>query len=171
MTIIDVWFLRYGAWQTEFFVILDHFLPFYPPNNLKNQNFEKMKKSTRDIILHMCTINDNHWCMVPEIRSVTDRIFCNFGPFLPFHPLKNPNNQNFETWKNLQEISPFYKSVPKIKIIWCMVPEIWNETDRIFCHSGLLFALLPHSVHQGINPPQNITPFFLARSPLNLQTL
>ena len=43
------------------FVILDHFLPFYPPNNLKNQNFEKMKKTSGDIIvLHMCTINDIH---------------------------------------------------------------------------------------------------------------
>ena len=29
---------------TKFFVILDHFLPFYLPNNLKNQTFEKMKK-------------------------------------------------------------------------------------------------------------------------------
>ena len=27
----DVWFLRYGVQQTEFFLILDHFLPFYPP--------------------------------------------------------------------------------------------------------------------------------------------
>ena len=61
MAIIDLWFLRYGAWQTEVFVILDSFLPFYPSNNLKNQNFEKMKKTPRDIIiLHMCTINDNH---------------------------------------------------------------------------------------------------------------
>ena len=40
----DVWFLRYGAWQTESFLILDHFLPFYPTNNLKNKYFEKMKK-------------------------------------------------------------------------------------------------------------------------------
>ena len=31
----DVWFLRYWMWQTEF-VILDHFLPFYPTNNRKN---------------------------------------------------------------------------------------------------------------------------------------
>ena len=29
--------------RTEFFVILDHFLPLYPPNNPRNQN-----------------INDNH---------------------------------------------------------------------------------------------------------------
>ena len=57
----DIWFLRYGAWQTEFFVILDFFLPFYTPNNPKNQNFEKLKKMPWDIIiLNMCTINDNH---------------------------------------------------------------------------------------------------------------
>ena len=35
-------------WDTEFFFILDHFLPFKPPNNLKNQNFEKMKKKKKD---------------------------------------------------------------------------------------------------------------------------
>ena len=28
-------------------------------------------------------------------------------------------------------------------IIWCMVPETWSTTDRIFCHPGLFFALLP----------------------------
>ena len=42
----DVWFLRYGARQTEFFVILNHYLPFYcPPNDPKNQNFEKNEKN------------------------------------------------------------------------------------------------------------------------------
>ena len=71
----DVWFLRYGAWQTKCLVILDYFLHFYPSNNIildrslsfyslnnpKNQNFEKMKTAPRDtIILHKCTINDNH---------------------------------------------------------------------------------------------------------------
>ena len=34
------------------------FLPFDPPNNPKNQNFEKMKQTPGDIIiLHMSTIN------------------------------------------------------------------------------------------------------------------
>ena len=41
----DVWFLRYGARQIEFFVILGHFLPFYPTNNRKNQ-FRKIGKIT-----------------------------------------------------------------------------------------------------------------------------
>ena len=36
----DVWFLRYGIRQAEFFVILGHFLPFQPPDNPQNQNFK-----------------------------------------------------------------------------------------------------------------------------------
>ena len=49
----DVWILRYGAQQTEFFIVLGYFLPFYPSNSWENQNFEKMKKMPRDnIILH-----------------------------------------------------------------------------------------------------------------------
>ena len=57
----DAWFLRYRTRQVEFFVILDYSLHFYPLNNPENQNFEKMKKIPGDIIiLHMCTINQNH---------------------------------------------------------------------------------------------------------------
>ena len=84
----DVWFLRYGAWQTEFFVTLDCFFPFYPPNNTENQNFEKMKKAPGDIIiLHMCTKNHNHM-MYSSWDTEWDRqiflafctIFCTFIP-------------------------------------------------------------------------------------------
>ena len=44
--------------RQNFFVILGHFLSFYPSNNPKNQNFEKMKKTPGVInVLHMCTKN------------------------------------------------------------------------------------------------------------------
>ena len=46
----DVWFLRYGVRQTKCFVIMGHFMLFYPTNNLQNQNFEKMKKLHGNII-------------------------------------------------------------------------------------------------------------------------
>ena len=49
------------ARQTKFFVILVHFLAFDPPNNLKNQSFEKIKKTPEDIIiLHLQSTNDDH---------------------------------------------------------------------------------------------------------------
>ena len=50
-TCVHLWFLRYGAQQAEFFVILDYFLPFCPLKNLQNQNFEKMKKIIGDIFI------------------------------------------------------------------------------------------------------------------------
>ena len=54
--------MRYRVRQTEFLVILSHFLPFYSPlNNPENQNFEKIKKAPGYvIILHMCIKNENH---------------------------------------------------------------------------------------------------------------
>ena len=63
MTLI---FLRYEARQTEFFVILGYFLPFYPTNNLKDLNFENMKKKKKKknsgdtIILYKGTKNHDH---------------------------------------------------------------------------------------------------------------
>ena len=46
----NVQFLWYRLRQTEFFIILGHFLPFYPTNNPHNQNFAKLKKTPRYII-------------------------------------------------------------------------------------------------------------------------
>ena len=63
------------------------------------------------------------------------------GHFLPFHSPKNQKDQHFEKMEKLLEVSWFYRCVPKITIIRCNVPEIWSETDRIFCHFGPFFAL------------------------------
>ena len=83
----DVWFLRYEAWQTEFFITLNHFLSFCPPKNPKNQNFLKMKRPENIITLHMCTINDNHitygfWDMKHDRQNFLSlwTIFCPFTP-------------------------------------------------------------------------------------------
>ena len=57
--------MLYGSWDTkcdtEFFLILDHFLPFYLLTTQKIKNLKKFKEKPGDvIILHTCTINDNH---------------------------------------------------------------------------------------------------------------
>ena len=35
------------------------------------------------------------WYMIPEILSITDRVFSHFGPFFGLSPPSNPENQNF----------------------------------------------------------------------------
>ena len=53
--------------------------------------------------------------------------------------------KNSKKWKKLKGISSFYTSVPKIKIIGYIVPEIWHVTDVIIMfHFWLFFALLIH---------------------------
>ena len=46
-------------------------------------------------------------------------------------------------WKKCPEILPLQTHVQKMTVIWCMVPEISSATDKLFCHFGLFFALLP----------------------------
>ena len=73
-------------------VIIFHFgpfLPFYPPNNPKNQTFTKMKKLHGDfIILHNYTKNHDHMpYTVPETWHVTDVIVIfHFGQFFAHLP-------------------------------------------------------------------------------------
>ena len=85
----------YGSWDINcnrqiFFVILGHFLPFYPPplppfppNSLKNE-----KETWRYIILHKCTkTRDHRLYIVPEIWCVTDVIVIfHFGLFFSLLP-------------------------------------------------------------------------------------
>ena len=86
----DVWFLRYEVWQTEFLVILDCFLSFYPINNSKNQNFEKLKKTHGDIIiLHKCTKNHDHmlYCSSDMACNRCNCYFSFWATFCPFTSL------------------------------------------------------------------------------------
>ena len=55
--------------------------------------------------------------------------------FLPFYPLKAPKIKILKNEKIC--------CVPKVTIIWYIVPQIWSATDIIFCHYGPFFALFP----------------------------
>ena len=122
--------MMYGSWNTEhnrhFFIILDQFLPFYPPNNPENLNFEKMKKTPGDIIiLHKSTITDNHmmydsWDMKHSRQNLLFwAIFCPFT-FLTIGKIKI-----LKKWKKCLEKTSFYTGTPKIMIICYTFPEIW----------------------------------------------
>ena len=77
-----------GSWDMvpnrQFFLILETICcpspPPSPTNNPKNQNFENIKNIPGDIvILHMCTVNENHMIYGSwDIKHDTE-FFCHFG--------------------------------------------------------------------------------------------
>ena len=122
------------------------FLPYNP----KNQNFEKMKKLPRDmIILHMCTINDNHMMYGSwDMEHNRQNFFSFWTVFWPFYPHNNPENQNFKKLKKTPgDIIILHmcaiNDIWMYSIIGCMVPDILSTTDRFFCHFVPFFLLLP----------------------------
>ena len=68
-------------------------------------------------------------------------MFVILSHFLPFYPTNKSKNQNFEKMINFVKLS-FYICLPRMTIIWCMVPEIWSTTGKIFSHFGPFFVLL-----------------------------
>ena len=165
-----IWCMAPEIWSMTD-MIFCHFGPFFaflpspsppppplpsPPNNPKNQHFEKKKKNLVILSFYTCAPQMTIiWCTVSEIRSMTDMIFCHFGPFFAFlpspsppppplpSPPNNPKNQHFEKKKKNLVILSFYTCAPQMTIIWCTVSEIRSMTDKIFCHFGLFFAILP----------------------------
>ena len=64
-TSLDIW----SAPDRTFLLSSATFLPFHPPNSLKNENLKKIKKTPVDIILHKCTKNHDH--MIHCSRDMT----------------------------------------------------------------------------------------------------
>ena len=80
----EVWFLRYGPQRTEFFVILDHFLPFYTLTTQKIIILKKMKKNIWRYT-HFKHVYPKSWLYVTfflRLRCVMNVIFTfHFGLF------------------------------------------------------------------------------------------
>ena len=149
MTII--WCMVPGIWSvTEFFVILDRFLPFCPPNNPKSQSFEeekkkKKKKSGDIIILDMCMINANHMMHMMygswDMKCDRQKFLSFWTVFCHFTAVTTGKIKILKNWKKcLKILSSFYTCMA---IKWCMVPEILSAIHRFFCHFGLFFVILP----------------------------
>ena len=120
--------MRYSFWDTLWDRIYCHFGSFFfllnplpPPNNPENQNLEKMKKASRDvIILNLC----NKCMMYAYSDMECDRhnflsfqaIFCSFAPLLTSKIKKNCK-------KTPEDIILLHLYII-IKITWCMGSEI-----------------------------------------------
>ena len=138
----NMWFLKYEMQQTEFFVILGNFLPFY----LLTTKFWKNEKTLGDIIiLRMCTIHDNHMMYGSWDMERDGQYFLSFWTvFCSFTPLTTRKIKLLKKWKKNLTMSSFYTNVPKIMIICYTIPEIQCMTDVILIfYFGLFFTLLP----------------------------
>ena len=90
----EVQFLRYGVRQF-FLVIFGHFLPLFSPlpNNPENQNFEKMKKASGDvIILNLSNNKHNHMMYAYSDMECNRQFFFNFRSCFALLP-------QYWTWK------------------------------------------------------------------------
>ena len=130
------------------------FCPFTSPKDLENENFEKTRKKPGEIvILHMCTINDNHMIYGSWDINCNRQIFLSsWAIFCLFTHLTARKMEISKKWIKSLEISSLYTSVPKFIIIGYAVPEIWYVTYVIVVfHLGRFFALLPPKEPKGYN--------------------
>ena len=137
--------MMYGSWDMErnrqdFLSFWTDFCPFTPYGPRKSKFLKHQKKTGRYY----------HFTNVYHKRQSYDVLFLRYGlqrtesfaffAFLPPPPPLTTRKINiFKEWKKVLKIS-FYICVPKMTIIWCMVPEILSA--KIFCHFELFFALL-----------------------------
>ena len=102
-----------------------------------------MRKLAGDIItLHRCTKNQDHMMYASWDMECDRHDFVIQGHFLPLNPLIT---QKIKFLEKCLGISSFHSCVPKMTIIWCMVPEIGSMTDNIFCHLWTIFSFYPNS--------------------------
>ena len=143
-----IWCMIPEIWSTTdriFFSFWTIFCPFTPPtpsDNPENQNFEKMKIAPGDIIiLHKCTINDNHMIYGSwDIKCNRQLFLSSLVIFYPFTPLK-PKKRKYQKIEKKQNTCRYH--VPKTMIIGYTVAEIWCVPDVIIFHFDLFFTLSP----------------------------
>ena len=126
-------FLRYKVQRTELFVILGHRLPFDPPNNPKNQNFEKIKK------------NASRYYHFPLVYHKW-----RYASFLRFRArqTENPGKSNFEkneknSWRYCHFTHEYHKWRTINEDHMMYDSEILSQSDKIFTRFGPFFTHLP----------------------------
>ena len=131
----------YSSWDVEHnilkLVILGHFLLFYQKRTQKIKILKKLKHCWRYHHYSCVPKITIIWFTVSRYKMRQTELFVILDHFLSFYQYTNiPNNIKNKNCgkmrKKILEILPLYTCVPYIKIIWCMVPEIWSVMDRIF---------------------------------------
>ena len=94
--------MRYSSWDKEWDRIICHFGPFFAllhslPNNPENQNFQKMKKASGDvIILNLCNKKHDHMMYAySDMECLHRHNFCHFRPLFAILPHYWPRKLKF----------------------------------------------------------------------------
>ena len=107
-----------------------------------------------DIILHLCTTNDNHvvWFLIYQARQT--EFFVILGYFLSFYPSNNPENQILKKWKKFLEILSFTQVYHKWQSydIWLLRYQL-QQTD--FLSSLVMFCPFTPLTAPKMKIPQN----------------
>ena len=102
----------YSSWYIECdrlkSVILGHFLPFYPPKNLKDQNFEKNEKSCQRYYHFTHLYQKYNHLMYGSWDIEWDKNFFSLLPFTTTWKIKI-----LKKWKKHLVMASFYTCVPK----------------------------------------------------------
>ena len=156
--------IMHGSWDTEhdrqFFVILDHFLPFYPPNNPKNEKNWKNKKMPADIILHKCTKNQDHMAFCPFTPLQTQKMpgdiiilqVCikNYD-YMMYGPWDMVRNRWMDRWTDCQEIHAWFQCPTGFKLTYLdsgntihfsiFTMQIFPPTQKLWYQSIMQFLI------------------------------
>ena len=111
------------------------FTPLPPPSPLRTQrikSLKKWKKSARDIIvLHKCTINDNHMIYGSwDINCNRQIFFVILGHFWSFYPPNSPKNDSIRKMKTPGDIIILHEGTKthnhRLQCSWDMVRDGCN---------------------------------------------
>ena len=120
--IILIWLIVTKKWCAHQYTLFRPLFTLSTLFGLKNQNFWKIKELTGDInILHQCTKNHNHMIFNSQnMMWIALQVILGHLCLLPnFWPKKS---KFLKKRKKHLDISSFYTCIPKITIIWCIVP-------------------------------------------------
>ena len=138
----DVWFLRYGACRTEFFVILDCFCTSTTPKSWNIKILKNWKTLGDIIVLHMCTIDNNHMIYGSWDIELTD-FFVIFLPFASLSMVYTFESQGRGRQKNDRKTSGY--SLLSRGTVFFSTPALVSALKEFFvtkCFKTLLLLVI-----------------------------
>ena len=128
----NVCFLRHGARETNFFVILDLFLTIYPPLPLTTQKIKILKKMKKMLRNNRHYTQAHHKWQSHDVRFLRYEAWQSFlsfwDIFCPFTPITR-KIKILKKWKKTPRGIIILHMRTKIMITWYTVPKIWCATD------------------------------------------